>query len=58
VEELPEDSTNQAGCGHSYHGQWQLKTYLERAEKYRKYLNYELYIISLKQRKYQKFERQ
>ena len=30
---------------------------LERAEKYRKYLNSELYVISLKQRKYQKFER-
>ena len=31
---------------------------LERAEKYRKYLNSELYVISLKQRNYQKFERQ
>jgi hypothetical protein len=31
---------------------------LERAEKYRKYLNSDLYVISLKQRKYQKFERQ
>ncbi len=31
---------------------------LERAKKYCKYLNSELYVISLKQRKYQKFERQ
>jgi hypothetical protein len=30
---------------------------LERAEKYHKYLNSELYVISLKQRKYQKFDR-
>ena len=31
---------------------------VERAEKYRKYLNSELYVISLKQKKYQKIERQ
>ena len=31
---------------------------LERAEKYRKYLNSVMYVILLKQRKYQKFERQ
>ena len=34
-----------------------LEPNLERAEKYRKYLNSELYVISLKQSKYQKFER-
>jgi hypothetical protein len=39
-------------------GNGSLRPNLERAEKYRKYLNSELYVISLKQRKYQKFERQ
>ncbi|MEM3845669.1 MAG: hypothetical protein QXU98_08210 [Candidatus Parvarchaeota archaeon] len=39
-------------------GNGALGSNLERAEKYRKYLNSELYIISLKQRRYQKFERQ
>ena len=39
-------------------GNGELGPNLERAEKYRKYLNSKLYIISLKQRKYQKFERQ
>ena len=38
-------------------GNGSLRPNLERAEKYRKYLNSELYVISLKQRKYQKFER-
>ncbi|MEM3247659.1 MAG: hypothetical protein QW207_03955, partial [Candidatus Micrarchaeaceae archaeon] len=39
-------------------GNGALGSNLERAEKYRKYLNSELYVISLKQRRYQKFERQ
>ncbi|MEM3504200.1 MAG: hypothetical protein QW134_08260 [Nitrososphaeria archaeon] len=39
-------------------GNGALGSNLERAEKYHKYLNSELYIISLKQRRYQKFERQ
>ncbi|MEM4067093.1 MAG: hypothetical protein QXV17_09575 [Candidatus Micrarchaeaceae archaeon] len=39
-------------------GESALDLNIERAEKYRKYLNSELYVISLKQRKYQKFERQ
>ena len=39
-------------------GNGSLRPNLERAEKYRKYLNSELYVISLKQRKYQKLERQ
>ena len=39
-------------------GNGSLRPNLERAEKYRKYLNSKLYVISLKQRKYQKFERQ
>ncbi len=39
-------------------GNGSLRPNLERAEKYRKYLNSELYVISLKQSKYQKFERQ
>ena len=34
-------------------GNGSLEPNLERAEKYRKYLNSELYVISLKQRKYQ-----
>ncbi|MEM3265756.1 MAG: hypothetical protein QXP36_05390 [Conexivisphaerales archaeon] len=38
-------------------GNGALGSNLERAEKYLKYLNSELYVISLKQRKYQKFER-
>ncbi|MEM0144122.1 MAG: hypothetical protein QXL94_09345 [Candidatus Parvarchaeum sp.] len=39
-------------------GKGDLEPNLERAEKYLKYLKSELYVISLKQRKYQKFERQ
>ena len=39
-------------------GKGSLGPNLERAEKYRKYLNSELYVISLKQKKYQKIERQ
>ena len=39
-------------------GNGSLEPNLERAEKYRKYLNSELYVILLKQGKYQKFERQ
>ncbi|MEM3488217.1 MAG: hypothetical protein QXO75_00930 [Nitrososphaerota archaeon] len=39
-------------------GEGALNLNIERAEKYLKYLNSELYVISLKQRRYQKFERQ
>ena len=39
-------------------GKGDLEPNIERAEKYRKYLNSELYVISLKQKKYQKIERQ
>jgi hypothetical protein len=39
-------------------GNGSLEPNLERAEKYRKYLNSVMYVISLRQRKYQKFERQ
>ena len=39
-------------------GNGNLRPNLQRAEKYHKYLNSELYVISLKPMKYQKFERQ
>ncbi|MEM3265436.1 MAG: hypothetical protein QXS81_05425 [Candidatus Micrarchaeaceae archaeon] len=38
-------------------GEGALGPNIERAEKYLKYLNSELYIISLEQRRYRKFER-
>ncbi len=60
MEKLPEDSVDKARSSDCYAitDRGTLEPNVERAEKYLKYLNPALYIASLRQKWYQKFERQ